>query len=46
VFPSDEHYKEYLEDVSDYCSEDGEETNGEEDTTEDGQCIIYQSDKI
>ena len=38
--PADEHYKEYLEDAADQCSEDVEET------TKDCKYIIYYYNQI
>ena len=55
MFPSDQQYKEYLEDVAVHCSEDIEETIDVEDTidveetfdveetTEDGKNILLSS---
>jgi hypothetical protein len=47
MFPSDQQYKEYLEDVAVHCSEDieetidAEETIDVEETTEDGKNVLY-----
>ena len=40
-FPGDEHYKEYLKEVAEQCSEGVQETTDEEEETEYGKCTIY-----